>query len=324
MGQFTLTDKRTLRSAVILLLLFTASGSVSLHALKFRGAAPRINNVAFTLDQEVIVTETVKVNHRGGAVEYFLTFSAGNSGDFTNRTLTEAGGAVMYYNIYDNAASRNILKDLSAQPSSSQVLTDSFTAAEGGAGGGTTHELSFTVILDPNQFPLAGQYQDLITIEMYAGTPAAPEPGGPVDTTELNITAQMDSVMELSVVPDGALFDSARTSLTLDFGVMYPGTGRDADLLVRANSSYSVSISSANGGIMPIQDATDTSTVPYTLTANGAQLDLSAGTDVLIASGAGPTTENGDRYDLRVVIGEYGMATEGTYMDSLSITVAAP
>lgn len=295
-----------------------------LWSLSFRGRTPKINNAQFLLDQEVIISETIRVNHKGQGTDFFITFSTGQSGQFANRYLLDpVSGGIMYYQVYDNAADRRILVDLSAGPSLSQVLSGSFSDAEAAAGGGTTKDLTFVVILDPDQFPLAGQYAEELRLELWAGTPDNPRGGGPEDTAIMSMSAQMDQVMDISLVPSGGSFDSSRTELTLDFGELYAGSRRHADLMVRANSGYSVYMRSQNSGVMMIQDVTDTSSVPYSLSVAGGGVDLSSGTDVPVVPLGGPSTIRGDRYDVGVEIEDFGMATEGFYTDMLIITVAA-
>jgi len=319
-------DKKWNRAVVMVLivltaLLFSADG---LWSLSFRGRTPKINNAQFLLDQEVIISETIRVNHKGQGTDFFITFSTGQSGQFANRYLLDpVSGGIMYYQIYDNAAARRILVDLSAGPSSSQVLSGSFTDAEAGAGGGTTKDMTFVVILDPDQFPLAGQYSEEVRLELWAGTAENPLGGGPEATVIMSMSAQMDQVMDMSLVSSGGAFDAASTELTLDFGELYAGSRRYADLMVRANSGYSVYMRSQNSGVMMIQDVSDTSTVPYALSVAGGGVDLSSGADVPVVSLGGPSTIMGDRYTIGVEIEEFGMATEGFYTDMLIITVAA-
>jgi hypothetical protein len=74
---------------------------------------------------------------------------------------------------------------------------------------------------------------------------------------------------------------------------------------------------------MTIQDPTDTSTVPYILSVDGVAKSLPAGSDEPLTSSAAPTGITGEIYDLGVEIQEFGMATEGSYADIITITVSA-
>jgi spore coat protein U-like protein len=303
--------------AVLVFLFFSPSA----EALRFQGAAPTVNNAVFLLDQEVIISQTITVRKQKREIttDFFITFSPGLHGSFSDRVMETAEGSPMYYNIYDNSTSRTVLKDLTAQPTSSEVLSGSFDINDN-----TAMDLSFVVILDMDQFPLAGTYLDEVAIELYGGSPENPDSPTPLDTTTMSLSATMDPVMEMSLVPEGGTFNPSINDLTLDFGILSVGDSRAADLLVRSNSTYSVLLRSANGGKMPIQsDPADTSEVPYLLSVNGNSLDLSGGTDQTAVPSAGPSTENGARYTLEVEILDFGMATEGLYSDILTITLMA-
>jgi len=300
-------------------LLILALGN-PLEALKLQGRTPSVNNAVFLLDQEVIISQTISVRkqRKETTTSFFLTFSTGQSGVFSNRAMVGSGGSLMYYGIYNDGTNRNILKDLSTQPDSSEVLTGTFAINDN-----TSQEVSFVVILDRDQFPLAGNYLDEVTIGLYGGTPENPETLNPIETAVMSISAVMDPVMEMSLVPEGTSFDAGRSELTLDFGTLFNGQTRNADLLVRSNSNYSVLLRSNNSGRMPIRDTADTSVVPYSLSVNGSLLDLGSGTDQTAIPTGTPSTENGTRYKLSVVIGDFGMASEGTYSDVLTITLVA-
>lgn len=292
-----------------------------LEALRFQGQAPTVDNAVFLPDQEVIIPLSIEVKKqkKETTTDFFITFSTGLYGDFSSRSMETGDGNAMYYNIYDDSVTGNILKDLTAQPTSSEVLTGTFDINDN-----TSQVLTFVVILDRDQFPLAGSYLDEVNIEIYGGTPENPDSSYPLDSTSMSLSASMEPVMEMSLVPEGGGFNPGSSDLTLDFGILFIGEIRAADLLVRSNSNYSVLLRSDNGGIMPIQDdPDDTSVVPYTLSVNGSPLDLSSGTDQTAVPLAGPSTENGARYTLGVEILDFGMATEGLYSDILTITLMA-
>ncbi len=307
----------------VMAFILALSAPLPLEALKFRGRAPRVNNLQFCPDLEVSVEESFSVNHKGPAVDYFITFSPGGSGNSGMRYLSEAGGAPMYYNIYDSITGRTVLRDISDNPTSGQVITGSFSDAEG-TGGGTTREHQFVLILDRNQFPSAGTYSDVITLNLYEGTPASPVPGGPLDSMTMNISAVMPQLTDLALLPEAAAFDPASNAMTMNFGTLFAGMERNADLIVRSNTLYSVSVVSARGGSMAIADPMDTSLVPYLFSVSGFSLDLAGSAEVSIVSLAGPTDEAGDRYPVSITILDYGMATEGLYSDTLTFTLSAP
>lgn len=304
---------------LIFLIILLPTGP--LEALRFQGLIPSVDSAVFLPDQEVIIpmSITVRKQKKDLTTDYFLTFSTGLYGDFSSRRMESGDGNPMYYNIYDDSVNRNSLKDLTAQPTSSEVLTGTFDISDN-----SSQILDFVVILDTDQFPLAGNYFDEVNIELYGGTPENPDSSIPDETASMSLSALMNPVMEMSLVPEGGSFNSSSSDLTLDFGILSVGDNRAADLLIRSNSNYSVLLRSANGGIMPIQnDPGDISIVPYTLNVNGTALDLSSGTDQTAVPSAGPSTENGARYTLGVEILDFGTATEGLYSDVLTITLMA-
>lgn len=291
-------------------------------ALTFRGNAPKVNNERFIPGTETVLPLRISVQENVSATDYFITFSAGSSNQPYQRFLLSASTSRMYYNLYDNSIDRNMLLDLGDTPDKSQVLSGRFTTAEATAGGGTVKEHSFAFIIPPDQFPEAGSFSDQVTISLYHGSPAAPL--GLADSITFRLSTRQDSIIELSIVPEGSSFFSNSTDVQIDFGVLYAGSFETRDLIVRANSSYSLSVQSQNGGELAITDPLDGSRVPYQLSANGRALPLSPGIDSFIASGALYTDMSGERYRLRLSILDYGMATEGLYQDILTFTLSAP
>jgi spore coat protein U-like protein len=320
-------NRTPLKHAIPLVSLIAAilalNSPLPLEALKFRGSAPKVNNLQFSPDLEVSVEKSLSVNHRGPAADYFITFSPGGSGNSSIRWLSETGGSAMYYNLFDSITNRTILRAISDNPAPSQVITGSFSDAEG-SGGGTTRDHQFVLILDRNQFPVAGTYSDVITLNLYEGTPASPVPGGPLDSMTMNISTVMPQLTDLALLPEAAAFDPASSAMTMNFGTLFAGMERNVDIVVRSNTIYSVSVSSLQGGNMAIADPLDTSVVPYQFSVSGFELDLSGSAEVPIVSLAGPTDEAGDRYPISVTILDYGMATEGLYSDTITFTLSAP
>ena len=292
-------------------------------ALSFKGGAPSISNLVYQPDSEILVDQVLSIRHKGDAVSFFITFSAGSSGITASRYMIDGTGAILNYNLFTATAPRTILRDFTDNPSSEQVVTGSFTTEEG-ARGGTTKDYLFTFIVDTDQFPAAGLYSDAVVIELYEGTPESPVPGGPLASVTFNMSMQVGTLTDLALVAPGALFDVTQTALTLNFGTLTAGARSGADLLVRANTPYSVSVASAQGGKMIIDDPGDLSVVPYRLSLGGIDVDVSGGGEVPLSALAGPSGQNGDRYPLMLTILEYGMATEGFYSDTLTFTLSAP
>lgn len=311
------TYSRLKHALTVTLLLLAAT---SLYSIELHRVTKNVDGT-FLTDQEVAIPQTLNVRSKDEAGDYFITFSAGVSGDFSQREL-RSGAEVMYYNIYNNSNERTVLKDLSANPSSSEVLQGTITTDElAETNGWLSHTHSYIIILDRDQFPAAGTYEDtVVTVTLYTGVPGSSQK---VDQETLKISMTMNPVLEMAIVQDGAPLDTSDPNLTLDFGTLFAGAVREADLVVRSNSYYGVNLRSEQGGVMSIQDTSDTSTVPYILNVDGAAKSLAAGIDEPVTSSAAPTGITGEIYDMSVEIQEFGMATEGTYADIITITVSA-
>jgi spore coat protein U-like protein len=291
-------------------------GRLSAQTLRF-GSYPATVSGTYSPDAGTVLTQTITIRHRGVACVYFVTFSAGQSGSFAARAA-RSGANSLSYQIYDSMTSRNVLKDLTANPSLSEVLTGSF-AASGTTW--TTQNLSYTVHLPAGQLPAAGTYTDTVSMELYVGTPASH--GARQQRVTFSLSLVMNAALDVALVATGAPFSASSTSFTFDFGVLAAGGNRAADLVVRSNSLNTITITSANGGVLKNADASDTSQVPYQLLVNGSAITLPAGTPRPIATSAPATGYSGRRYGISAVIGSYGWATEGSYSDVLTIQAAA-
>lgn len=263
----------------------------------------------------IAAAQTVTIRHKGAAVSYLVTFPAGQSGNFSGRTL-KSGTNALGYQIYDNMTGRNVLKDLTAAPTASEVLSGSFAAS---SGGGTTQAPSFTLYIPEGQAPAAGTYTDSLTLSLYAGTLSAP--GTPTDTLTCTLTVTVGVSLAVSLVPAGSPFNAASTSLSLDFGILSASGIVSADLVVRSNASYSVLVTSTNGGVLATTGSTDT--VPYVFHVNGAAVTLPAGTAQKVVQ-ATVSTAAETSYPMTFSIDSLGWAAEGTYTDVLTFSATTP
>ncbi|MFO7850194.1 MAG: spore coat protein U domain-containing protein [Spirochaetia bacterium] len=304
---------------LLLFASFAALGATPASALELH-QTPKNMNTTFDLDKETINEEDLTIRSKDGAASYFLTFSGGQAGDTGGRYLTD-GTHSLHYGIYDGVNSRTLLKDIDDNPSSDEVLSGSL---EDRGNNWTEAIESFAVILEYDQFPPAGQYTDDFTITLYKGNAEDISSAEKIEEAKVKLRVKVESVLDISLVPRGSSFDETKTDLTLDFGVLSAGSERSGDIMVRSNDTYSLTLNSENGGVMENFYEEDTSTVPYTLSVNGSELNLSSDTETTVAANDGPTPVTGERYTLNVRIGDFGMATEGEYQDIISVTVTAP
>jgi spore coat protein U-like protein len=302
--------------AALALAALALPAGLGAQTLRF-GSFPATVSGMYDPDAGTTLTQSIVIRHRNAACDYFVTFSAGQSGSFAARAAT-SGANSLSYQVYDDMTGRNVLKDLSANPSLAEVLSGYF-AASGGTW--TTQTKTYTVHVPAGQLPPAGTYTDSVQMEVWDGTPASP--GTRDQRVTFTISIVVGPALDVALVATGGPFNKASTSVTFDFGTLAAGGTRAADLVVRANSLNTITISSANGGVLKNADPGDDSAVPYVLRVNGSPLALPAATPVPIASSAPATGFSGTRYAISTVIGTVGWATEGSYSDVLTIQAAA-
>ncbi len=268
----------------------------------------------YYMDDKVQIEETIVIGHRGDATDFFLTFSAGSSGDFFNRTLsTNQYTDTINYQLYKTTSEQRVLKDLTAAASDDDVITGYFAASKGWQ----ETQVSYVYSIPKDQFIPKTNYSDTIDVILYEGTLSS---WNEQNSRRVRFRADVWDSVQVSIVPTGQPFNSNNDALTLDFGFFEEGESLTADIIVRANTLFSISFLSINGGEMVYSGGTDSSVVSYEFTFNGAAASL-AGDDVLVDQG--PTDESGLRYPFTVTILPYGWVTGGQYKDTITVTVSA-
>ena len=305
------------RAVLCMAALWSALGLRQVEAQTFRFLSNTASVTgSYSADTGLTLVRTETIRHRQAASSYIVTFPPGQSGSFTNRQL-RSGANALQYQVYDNLTARNVLKDLTAGPTSVEVLSGSFVAS---GSTWTTQNQSFTIYVPAGQAPPAGTYTDSLTLGLYPGTAAAP--GTRADTLPYTVSVTVTKALAISLVPHNAPYDAASTALTLDFGTLSTSGVMSADLVAKSNAVYSVRVSSANGGLLVTTGSADT--VPYVFRVNGTPVALPAGAAQIIATGAPATPSGGTVYLFGFTIGNVGWPSDGTYTDVLTISATAP
>lgn len=266
------------------------------------------------------VSFQVQAEATGATCEYFVALSAGQSGDFARRRLTQ-GASALGYNAYTNAG-KTIFK---APPTAAQgeVIAGKFPVVIALT---QTNHHSFFWTVDRQQIVPARRthYSDAnLSLDLYAGTLL----GAPklVASAPITFRALVESSVDLSLVKPGAPFDISDTTQRIDFGVLASGAQRAVDLVVRSNAGYAVSLQSLNRQAMVHAEAPAVrDTVAYQLVLSGGGVDLSSGAPVQVLSGTGTTPVAGIAFPIEFTVGEVsGREAAGTYSDIISVTVTA-
>ncbi len=247
---------------------------------------------------------TKTADNRPFCVVFTLT-NQGQQGGLTFRVVNTATGAVL---------------SLSGAPGNeSQVLSGSFPT---GTAVNTNQVFPYAFQVDPTKLPAPGTYTATISQKLYGGSTYPPS-GAALDTNTLTVSITVGSHYDVSVVGSGAGFSLASTNQALNFGILAAGGQVAADILVRSNVTYSLSLTSANGGrLVNAEDAT--SAVAYSVTANGTPVPLSPPPGA-VAGGAAATFETPKRYSLLFTILPISdFPSAGAYSDTIIVNLAAP
>lgn len=307
--------KRRYVGFAIASLLLVAGQVFGAYTLKISRISKSVK-LDYPITGSATLTETIEVRHRGDAVSFFLTFSSGQSMNSFDRRLVAPSGDALSYQLYDSLSSRNPLLSLSDDPTADNVLSGSFAAA----GNWQTTAMSYVIEVPADQYVTKDSYDDAFDVSLYEGDLSVQTL---VDTGSVGLSVDVPELIELSVIPPGDPFDPSSTDLAFDFGLLAEGDTGQGDIVVRANAVFTLSLQSANRGVMANLDNSDASEIPYEFAFEGTVVSLASNQPVEVAIDEGPTGPAGTRYSFGVEILPYGMASEGMYEDSITVTVSS-
>lgn len=273
--------------------------------------------------QEYLQTVNFQVRGEatGATCEYFVTLSAGQSGNFNQRKLSETTN-VLNYNAFTTSGKSNIFKALPIA-TQSEVISGNFPIAIA-LTQTNTHQFFWTI--KPQQVVRASgpPYADSnLTLSLFSGllflSPTL------VATKTITFQARVDSSVDISLVESGRPFDISETTQLVDFGTLESGEQRGFDVVVRSNNGYTVTMQSQNQQLLVHRRAPAiASTVAYSVIFNGGGIDLSSGGPVQIISSTRTTPATGTAFPIEFVIGTLsGDEAAGNYSDVINVEVTA-
>lgn len=273
--------------------------------------------------QEYLQTVSVQVRGEatGATCDYFVTLSAGQSGNFNQRKLSGMTNT-LNYNAYTDGSKNNIFKALPTA-TQSEVIAGNFPVAIA-LTQTNTHQFFWT--LDPQQVvPASGTpYTDgNLTLNLYSGLPLFSPTL--VATKTITFQARVDSSVDVSLVESGKPFDIGETTQLVDFGTLESGEQRGFDVVVRSNNGYAVTMQSQNHQLLVHpQTPAIADTIAYSVIFNGGSVDLSTGASVRIITGSGTTPATGTAFPIAFTIGTLsGNEPAGDYSDVINVEVTA-
>lgn len=273
--------------------------------------------------QEYLQTVHFQVTSQatGATCEYFVTLSAGQSGNFNQRKLSEMI-YMLNYNAYTVANKSNIFAALPSA-AQSQTISGSFPVVV--ALTQTNNHEFFWTIKPLQVVPASGlPYADNnLTLSLYSGlvlmSPTL------VATKTVSFQTRVDSSVDVSLVESGAPFDISETTQLVDFGTLESGEQRGFDVVVRSNNGYAVTMQSQNRQLLVnSRGAAAGGSVAYNVIFNGGGVDLSTGAAVQVITGTGTTPATGTAFPIEFTIGTLsGNEAAGTYADVIDVEVTA-
>lgn len=275
-----------------------------------------VGNANPTMPAEVSITR--KKSNSSVCSNYFLAFTWGWSNNYNRRGLNLMNGNVIYYNLYKNANSTNVLRGPNDITSNNDIFAGTIEKNE-------KETLTYYFTLGPQYSsspPRSGTYYDNVQVQAYSGTYT--NINGYEDSSQLHIYINVAKFVSLSLVDSGGTYDGSKTSKTLDFGELTENEELNFDIRVVSNAGYNLLVSSINNGVLKRLDgAGAASQIAYDFYASNTKRTLtnSASSPVTISSYNGITPDGGSQVPVRVVIKSVSDKDPGTYQDYITLSV---
>lgn len=235
-------------------------------------------------------------------------------------STASSGGGSLSYGLYKSSSSTTALSLTGSPSSSDEVLSGSIAA------GSASGSVSYVFRVSNSTFPASGTYTAKFTATVYKGNYSSSGTKTTRGSATITATVTVGKIASVAVVggaSDSFSFTSATSSpnYTLSLGDLTASTTGTAYILVLSNSTYSLSLTSANKG--RLLNSSDSSAIGYTVTVNsGSTYSLTSATTIV--SGASATYSAAARHALLFKLSGYGSnPSAGTYTDTIIVTVAA-
>ena len=274
------------------------------------------NNISATWDitwvmQSVSVTVS-KANP--AACTFGLGITKGAAADY-NRYASD-GALQLRYQVYNNIAGTNIIKDAPDTVTVNDVVMVTLPAGSGPQIVQYYFDIPYALATAPF-VAHAGTYTDSITINAYEGADPSLYAAPPATSAVVGISVLIEKLIKLSLIDLGGVFVDGATTKSVNFGKLTSGEISRFNMAMQTNAGFSISLSSANGG--NLKHVTSASLIPYTLTVNNVAADMTG--VIPAANGGGQTSLNGLIYPVKITVGAIpGNAVAGNYADVVTIT----
>lgn len=268
------------------------------------------STITYSPSASVSAKGTISFKNNGYSGAYYIVFR--------ELSLTPSAGEALSYGLFaDQSLDTDLALDGTAE-AADQTLSGTIP---GGLSDRAVTDIDYYFAVLPATMPSPATYSALMEVSLYTG--AWPS-GTKVSTESFTLKAKVGQHLDVAVVEVDGAFSESATSLSLDLGTLEANGSASADIIVRSNLSYTLSLTSTKGGLVNLSDSK--SIVSYALSVDGgAAIDLPARKKVAIASGQPATYRNTQGYTILVTIPQSSdLPTAGTYTDTITISVAAP
>lgn len=252
-------------------------------------------------------------NSANGDCNFFIVLDNGSAGTFATRNLSH-GGDQNPIQFYTTSARNVVLKSITEASTVSDVIPGKFI---GNSNAGIV-SFYYPVFVANTGLP-PGPYLDGFKISIYEGTISSHLLSASA-TNNVNYKYIKGNYVDMSIVDTGAPFALSDTTQTLDYGSLTTGESLDCDLMLMYNSGYVISMSSLNN--QRLKNTTSANYIPYSMTLDGLSVPLTSVSQV-VKSGTGSSLAAGTRLRVVGTIGSIAGAPNGTYNDTVSISVAS-
>lgn len=254
-----------------------------------------------------------RANGANGDCDFFIVLDNGSASTFANRAISH--GTDLYpIQFYTTSARNVVLKSINEASVATDVITGKFI------GNSKANIINFYYpVLLPNATVPPGPYLDGFKISIYEGTINNHLLSASA-TNNVNFKYTKGDYVDMSLVNTGAAFALSDTTQTLDYGSLTTGESLDCDLVLMYNSGYKISMSSFNDS--RIKNTVSANYIPYSMTLDGVSIALTSISQV-VKSGIGSSPDAGTRLRIVGTIGNVAGAPNGTYTDTISISVAS-
>lgn len=241
-----------------------------------------------------------------------IFFSRGNAQSYNRKVFKNGQG--MNYTL-ENINPTGTLKNLGDQSGDHEFLSTYISR-------GQNKTLTGLFKMPAQNLPSgSGHYQDVVVVSIYGYKNANNYRAGLVKQLVVNVQTQQR--MDLSIVPEGGIFDGGSTSAVLDYGQLEDDEELGADLIIKSNIGYQVKVSSQNNG--KLKNYATKSKIAYAFKFDGRNTRLggTSGNPRVVVTKSGGSISSGDRYNMRFRIKQVGNSPVGYYFDNVMVTVSS-